>query len=176
MSNSSPQRSALAALAGTILIWAYSWVVPRGVVADSLMIGVFTSFYPMRLIRSQLVTLRSAEFVDAGHMIGASDLRILRRHLFPHLVPSLLVWGAIAVGTNILVEVSLSFIGVGVEPSTPTWGSSLAAVWGTIYNPRTTAHPAIWQTVFPTVAILITVVALNQLSEGVRRALEPSRT
>ena len=155
---------------------AYSWVVPRGVIADSLMIGVFTSFYPMRLIRSQLVTLRSAEFVDAGHMIGASDFRILRRHLFPHLVPSLLVWGAIAVGTNILVEVSLSFIGVGVEPSTPTWGSSLAAVWGTIYNPRTTAHPAIWQTVFPTVAILITVVALNQLSEGVRRALEPSRT
>ena len=67
-------------------------------------------------------------------MIGASDWRILRRHLLPHLVPTLLVWGAIAVATNILLEVGLSFIGVGVQPSTPTWGSLLATAWGTVYN------------------------------------------
>ena len=66
-------------------------------------------------------------------MIGASDSRILRRHLLPHLVPTLLVWGAIAVATNILLEVGLSFIGVGVQPSTPTWGSLLATAWGTVY-------------------------------------------
>ncbi|MGZ4393060.1 MAG: ABC transporter permease [Gaiellaceae bacterium] len=151
---------------------AYSWVVPKGVFADVLLIGVFTSFYPARLVRSQLLTLRSAEFVDAAHMIGASDARILRRHLFPHLVPTLLVWGAIAVATNILLEVSLSFIGIGVAASTPTWGSLLSTAWGTIYG-RGSLTPTVWQTLFPTAAILVTVLALNQLSEGVRRALEP---
>lgn len=150
----------------------YSWVVPKGVFADVLLIGLFTSFYPARLVRSQLLTLRNTEFVDAAHMIGASDARILRRHLLPHLLPTLLVWGGIAVATNILLEVSLSFIGIGVPPSTPTWGSLLSTAWGTIYG-RGGASPTVWQTLFPTAAILVTVLALNQLSEGVRRALEP---
>jgi peptide/nickel transport system permease protein len=105
-------------------------------------------------------------------MIGSSDWRILRRDLVPHLWPTLLVWGAIAVATNILLEVSLSFIGVGVEASIPTWGSMLSEAWGTIYSSRS-GEPTVWQTVFPTAGILITVVALNQVSEGVRRALEP---
>jgi peptide/nickel transport system permease protein len=107
-------------------------------------------------------------------MIGASDARILRRHLFPHLVPTLLVWGAIAVATNILLEVSLSFIGIGVPASVPTWGSLLSNAWGTIYT-HSPGNPTVWQTLFPTLAILVTVVALNQISEGVRRALDPGR-
>jgi peptide/nickel transport system permease protein len=153
---------------------AYSWVLPSGVFSEALLIGVFTSFYPTRLVRAQLLTLRSAEFVEAGHMIGASDWRILRRHLLPHLIPTLLVWGAIAVATNILLEVGLSFIGVGVQPSTPTWGSLLATAWGTVYTPIGFGHGQTpWQTIFPTAAILITVISLNQVSEGVRRALEP---
>ena len=159
-------------LAPTLEGVAYSWIVPQGVFADMLLIGIFTSFYPTRLVRSQLLTLRHAEFVDAAHMIGASDARILRRHLVPHLVPVLLVWGAIAVATNILLEVSLSFIGIGVQASVPTWGSLLSNAWGTIYT-RSLATPTVWQTLFPTVAIFVTIVALNQLSEGVRRALEP---
>ncbi len=150
----------------------YGWIVPRGVFSDALLIGLFTCFYPMRLIRAQMLTLRSAEFVDAGHMIGASDWRILRKHLLPHVMPTMLVWGAIAVATNILLEVSLSFIGVGVQPSTPTWGSMLSTAWGTIYSPRS-SDPTIWLTIFPTVSLLVTVLALNQLSEGLRRALEP---
>ena len=135
--------------------------------------GAFTCFYPMRLVRSQTLALREAEFVDSAHMIGASSWRILRRELFPHLVPTLLVWGAIAVATNILLEVSLSFIGVGVQPQTPTWGSMLSQAWGTIYGRGFSTNPTIWQTIFPTAGILVTVVALNQLSEGFRRALEP---
>jgi peptide/nickel transport system permease protein len=151
---------------------SYTWVVPQGVFSDALLIGVFTSFYPTRLVRAQLLTLRNAEFVDAGHMIGASDWRILRRHLLPHLLPTLLVWAAIAVATNILLEVSLSFIGVGVQPSTPTWGSLLSEAWGTIYS-RSSGTPTVWQTILPTTGILVTVLALNQLSEGIRRAIEP---
>lgn len=150
----------------------YGWVLPSGAFSDALLIGIFTSFYPTRLVRQQVISLRHEEWVDSSHMIGASDLRILRRDLLPHLVPTMLVWGAIAVATNILLEVSLSFIGVGVEASVPTWGSMLSQAWGTIYSPRTT-DPTVWQTVFPTAAILITVIALNQVSEGIRRALEP---
>jgi ABC-type dipeptide/oligopeptide/nickel transport system permease subunit len=150
-------------------------ILPLGVFAVSLLIGVFTSFYPLRLVRGQLLVLRDSEFVQASHMTGASSWRILRRHLFPHLVPTLLVWSAIAVATNILLEVGISFIGAGIQASTPTWGSMLSTTWGTIYAPRTydslTFTP--WQTIFPTIAILLTVVSLNQLSEGFRRAVQP---
>jgi peptide/nickel transport system permease protein len=150
----------------------YSWVLPAGAFSDALLIGIFTSFYPTRLVRQQVISLRNAEWVDSAHMIGASDWRILRRDLVPHLIPTMLVWGAIAVATNILLEVSLSFIGVGVEASVPTWGSMLSEAWGTIYSSRQ-GQPTAWQTIFPTAAILVTVIALNQVSEGIRRALEP---
>jgi peptide/nickel transport system permease protein len=157
---------------------SWSWVVPIGVFSEALLIGIFTSFYPTRLVRAQLLALRNAEFVESAQMIGASDSRILRRHLLPHLIPTLLVWSAIAVATNILLEVGLSFIGVGVQPSTPTWGSLLATAWGTIYAPLGSGrgvpvNQTPWQTIIPTAAILITVLSLNQVSEGIRRAIEP---
>ena len=76
-------------------------------------------------------------------MIGASNLRIMRRHLLPHLVPVLLVWGAVAVGTNILLEVGLSFIGAGVQASTPTFGSLLATSWGTINSTAPLRRPVL---------------------------------
>ena len=119
-----------------------------------------------------------AEFVEAAHMVGASNGRILRRHLVPHLAPTLLVWAGVAIGTNILAEVGLSFLGVGVQPSTPSLGSLLSTVWGTIFNPRNYDSHAYtpWQTIFPMVTIVLTVVCLNRFSEAVRRALEPRVT
>jgi peptide/nickel transport system permease protein len=162
-------------LAGTLSPIGYGWWFPPGVFAESLLIGVFTSFYPTRLVRAQLLQLRSAEFIESAKMIGASHWRIIRRHLLPHLAPTLLVWGAIAVATNILLEVGLSFIGAGVQPSTPTWGSLLATTWGTLFQPQTYSSQNFtpWQTVIPSVAILLTVVSFNQLSEGLRRATDP---
>ena len=150
-------------------------IFPNGVFAEALLIGVFTSFYPTRLIRAALLPLRSAEFVDAARMVGASGWRILRKHLLPHLIPTVIIWGAIATATNILLEVGLSFVGAGVQPETATWGSLLSTTWGTIYQPQTySAQSAtVWQTVFPTAFILITVVSLNQVAEGVRRATDP---
>jgi peptide/nickel transport system permease protein len=162
-------------LVGDFRSLGWSWVVPDGALAEALLIGVFTAFYPTRLIRAQLFVLRNADFVEAAHMVGASNWRILRRHLLPHLAPVLLVWGAIAVATNILAEVGLSFLGIGVQASTPSLGSLLSTIWGTIYNtvpydPKT--HTA-WQTIFPMVLIVTTVVSLNRLSEAIRRATEP---
>lgn len=150
-------------------------ILPAGVFAEALLIGVFTSFYPTRLVRARLLQLREVEFVEAAHMVGASSWRILRRHLLPHLVPMLLVWAAFATAANILLEVGLSFIGAGVQPQTPTWGSLLSTTWGTVYQPQTynSTNYTPWQTIFPSLAILISVVALNQISEGLRHALEP---
>jgi ABC-type dipeptide/oligopeptide/nickel transport system permease subunit len=156
-------------------IGAWGSMLPEGVVAEAVLIGAFTSFYPTRLVRARLLTLRQEEFVEAAEMVGASNWRILRHHLLPYLRPTLIVWAAIATATNILLEVGLSFIGAGVQPETPTWGSLLSTTWGTIYQPQVfeEANFTIWQTVFPTVAILLCVVSLNQLSEGLRHALEP---
>jgi peptide/nickel transport system permease protein len=150
-------------------------VVPQGVVGEIVLIGVFTSFYPMRLVRAQIAVLRSAEFVEAAHMIGASTWRILRRHLLSHLAPGLLVWGAVAVGTNMLAEVGLSFLGIGVQPDTPTLGNLLSVQWGTVFNPKTydSENYTVWQTVFPLLTIVLVVFSLNRLSEGVRRVLDP---
>jgi peptide/nickel transport system permease protein len=153
--------------------------IPTGVPMVALLIGVFTSFYPLRLVRAQILTLRNAEFVDSSRMVGASGLRIIRKDLLPHLVPTLLVWGAVAVATDMLLEVGLSVIGVGVQSSTATWGTLLAQTTGTIYSAGPTsgagAHHTTWHTVWPTLAILVSVLSLNQVSEGIRRALEPWR-
>ncbi len=162
-------------LIGDIRSVSWGWVMPEGVFGEAVLIGLFTAFYPTRLIRAQMLVLRNAEFVEAAHMVGASTGRIIRRHLIPHLAPTLLVWGAVAVGTNMLAEVGLSFLGIGVQASTPTLGSLLAGVWGTIFNPHTYDSHAYtpWQTVFPMVTIILTVVALNRLAEAARRAMEP---
>lgn len=151
-----------------------NWL-PRGVFAEALLIGVFTSFYPARLVRAQLLPLRDAEFVEAAQMVGATGWRIIRSHLLPHVRSTLLVWAAFAAATNILLEVGLSFIGAGVQPETPTWGSLLSTTWGTLLSPQTynSLQYTPWQTVFPTAAMLIAVVSLNQLAEGLRRALDP---
>ncbi|HZQ81054.1 MAG TPA: ABC transporter permease [Gaiellaceae bacterium] len=153
----------------------FGWWFPRGVIAEALLIGAFTSFYPTRLVRAQALQLRRAEFIESAEMVGASHWRILRRHLLPHLAPTIIVWAAVAVATNILLEVGLSFIGAGVQVSTATWGSLLAGPWGTILGPQpyNTHDFSAWQTIFPSLAILIAVASLNQLAEGFRRALDP---
>jgi peptide/nickel transport system permease protein len=162
-------------IAPTLRSVGWGRVIPAGVPMMALLIGVFTSFYPLRLIRAQVLGLRHAEFVEAARALGSSSMRIIRKHLLPHLVPTLLVWGAVAVATNMLLEVGLSVIGVGVQSSTATWGTLLASTTGTIYAaaPASTENYTIWQTLFPSIAILVAVVSLNQLSEGLRRALEP---
>jgi peptide/nickel transport system permease protein len=162
-------------LSNTLTPIGYGALVPNGVVAGSVLIGLFTWFYPARLVRAEMLTLRNAEFVQAARMVGASNWRIVRRHLLPHLIPGLIVWAAIAIAANILLEVGISFVGIGVPAPTPTWGSMLSTTWGTIFFPRTydAASYTPWQTVLPTLAILLTVVALNQLADGVRHALEP---
>ena len=150
-------------------------VFPRGVVGLILIIGLFTWFYPARIVRSEILSLRQREFVEAAQATGASDAWIIRKHLLPHVVPTLLVWGSIAAATNIMLEAGVTFLGAGIEIPTASWGTLLASTWGTIANP-TGYNPSTfsaWPTILPTVAIFVTVLAFNQLGESLRSVLDP---
>jgi peptide/nickel transport system permease protein len=149
----------------------------QGVLSMIVLIGAFTWFYPARIVRAQVLTLREREFVEAAEMIGASDWQIMRRHLLPHLVGPLLTFGTIAFATNIMLEAGVTFLGVGIEAPTASWGTLLAQTWGTLANPNTYNPQAFdpWLTIIPSLAILVTVVSLNIVGESLRTALEPGR-
>lgn len=149
-------------------------VFAEGVVALVLLIGAFTWFYPARVIRTEVLSLREQPFVEAARMLGASDLRLMRHHVLPHLAVPILVLSTLMVPVNILLEAGVSFLGLGIELPTASWGSLLATAWGTVRSPTTTSQSTtIWITLFPSVAILVTVLAFNVLGEGLRAALDP---
>jgi ABC-type dipeptide/oligopeptide/nickel transport system permease subunit len=153
-------------------------VLNEGVFAVALLIGLFTWFYPARLVRTQLHTLRRSEFVDASVVAGAGPVWIFRRHLVPHVGPSLLTWGMLAVATGILLEIGVTFLNAGVRLPTSSWGRILADTWGSPlapsrYNP---AAVTLWPTIFTSTAIFLTVVALHELGEGLQRMSGANRT
>ena len=149
-------------------------VFAEGVVALVLLIGAFTWFYPARVIRTEVLSLREQPFVEAARMLGAGDLRIMRYHVLPHLAAPILVLSALMVPVNILLEAGVGFLGLGIELPTASWGSLLATAWGTVRQPTTTSQSmTLWITLFPSVAILVTVLAFNVLGEGLRAALDP---
>ena len=147
----------------------------QGVVALIVLIGCFTWFYPARLVRASVLELRSREFVEAARMLGASELRIASRHVLPHLWPPLIVLGTLLVATNITLEAGLTFLGVGVEAPTASWGQMLAETWGTARSPIvfSPSQTQVLLTLWPSLAIFVTVLALHLLGEGLRDALDP---
>ena len=155
--------------------WTFHGLLNRGVFQLILIIGAFTWFYPARIVRGQIQSLRQKEFVDAAHMVGARDSHILRTHLVPHVIPPLLAFGTLLVATNIMIEVGVTFLGAGIKLPTASWGSLLAQTWGSILNPNpynpATTQP--WLTLCPSIAIFLTVFALNQFGEGLREATDP---
>jgi peptide/nickel transport system permease protein len=155
--------------------WTFGGALNQGVFQLILIIGAFTWFYPARLVRSQILSLRSKEFVEAAQMVGARDSRIMRTHLLPHVLPPVLAYGTLLVATNIMIEVGVTFLGAGIKLPTASWGSLLAQTWGSIlspnaYNPATTQP---WLTLCPSIAIFLTVFSLNQFGEGLREATDP---
>ncbi len=147
-----------------------------GVLQLTLLIGCFTWYYPARIVRAQMLSLRNREFVEAAGMVGASGPRIVRKHLVPHLIPSLAAYGTLMVATSIMLEIGVTFLGAGIELPTSSWGSLLQQTWGSVLslNPSTPANFQPWPTVAPSVAIFLTVLSLNQLGEGLREALDPA--
>ena len=138
----------------------------------SLVIGIIALFtWPnmARLVRGQALTLREREFVEAAHSLGASGPRIMFRELLPNLVAPILVYATLLVPANILFEAALSFLGVGVPQSTPSWGRMLAeAASGQIFT------VAWWMMLFPGVFLLATTLSFNLVGDGLRDALGPT--
>jgi ABC-type dipeptide/oligopeptide/nickel transport system permease subunit len=122
--------------------------------------------YIFRIARGLVLSLREREFVEASRALGASDARIMFREILPNLVAPVIVYSTLLIPLNILLEASLSFLGVGVKPPTASWGQMIAAATP-IFN------TAWWFMVFPGVALLITVLAFNLLGDGLRDALSP---
>jgi peptide/nickel transport system permease protein len=153
----------------------FGGVFARGVFELVILIGGFTWFYPARIVRAQILTLRQREFVEAAAMVGSSDARIIRKHLLPHLGPALFAYAMVAVATNLLLEAGVSFLGAGIRLPTASWGTMLAQTFGTVTNPRpyNAATFTLWPTVLPSGAIFLTVLALNHFGESLRDALDP---
>ena len=119
-----------------------------------------------RVIRSQVLSLKESQFVEAARCLGASDRRIILRHLFPNVVPILLVLASASVASVIVAESTLSFLGLGIPPPEPSWGSILTGA-------ERYAQRAPWIGIFPGFAITIAVFAANFLGDAVRDVLDP---
>ena len=144
-------------------------LLPDGVVTLVLVFSVLGWFYPARIIRSVVLSLREKEFIEAARMTGASDLRIMRSHLVPHLVAPIIVYSSLIVASTIIAEAGLSFLGLGIPNSTPSWGNLLQA------GPEFYLTQP-WILVWPGLVILLTTLAFNLLGDGLRDAFDPRAT
>ena len=129
-------------------------------------IGLTSWMGVARLVRAEFLSLREREFVVAARALGASDARLIWRHLLPNALTPVMVSATLGVAGAILVESSLSFLGLGVQPPTPSWGNMLTMGKDNI-------EIAWWLSVFPGLAILVTVMSYNLLGEGIREAIDP---
>lgn len=131
-----------------------------------IVIGLTSWMGVARLIRAEFLSLRQRDFVLAAQALGSSDVRLIFRHILPNAMSPVLVSATLGVAGAILTESALSFLGIGVQPPTPSWGNMLI-------TGKQTLGSAWWLSVFPGLAILITVLGYNLLGEGIRDALDP---
>jgi peptide/nickel transport system permease protein len=133
-----------------------------------IVIGLTSWMGVARLVRAEFISLKNRDFVLAARVLGASDARLILRHLLPNSLAPILVSATLGVAGAILLESGLSFLGLGVQPPTATWGVMLAD--GKDYLSR-----AWWLSFYPGLAILVTVLSYNLVGEGLRDALDPRR-
>ena len=158
---------ALAATIGTRLnTYTFFGLFSPGVVNLVVVITAFSWYYPCRIVRAQILSLREKEFVEAARMVGAGNRRILRSHLLPHLTGTIIVYGTLTVATNILFEAGLSFLGVGIPQGQPSWGNLITEA---VNYYLTIPLLMIW----PGLAILFLTLAFNLLGDGLRDAVDP---
>lgn len=129
-------------------------------------IGITAWMGMARLARGQILSLKEKEFIEAAHMIGAGDIRIIIRHILPNIIGPCVVSETLAIPNYINTEVFLSFIGLGVDPPTPSWGAMISEGSRSI---RSYPHMVL----FPALALAITMFAFNFLGDGLRDALDP---
>jgi peptide/nickel transport system permease protein len=156
----------LLALPGILL--ALVIVAVLGPSITNVMLAVGTSAVPAfsRIVRSSVLSAKEYPYVEAARVIGCGDLLILRRHILPNVVSPIIVLGTLNIAIAIIIGASLSFLGVGVQPPTPEWGSMLS-------QGREYLRGQWWIATFPGLAIFTAVLAINLLGDGLREALDP---
>jgi peptide/nickel transport system permease protein len=133
----------------------------------ALVIAMVNWVQMARVIYTEARSLAEREFIQAQKAIGSSPFRILFRHLLPHLLSSIIVFGTLGISTTVLLEATLSFLGVGVQPPTPSWGNI-------IFENQTYFNTAPWLVFFPGAAILLLALAFNLVGDALRDILDPT--
>jgi len=156
------------------LLWAFPVIILTvgmvavfGAGARNVIIAIALAYLTnfSRIVRSEVLSLREQEFTTAARTVGATDMRIMFRHILPNTAAPIIVQTTFAVGLGILAESGLTFLGLGVDPSTPSWGLALN-------EGRDFVRQAWWISVFPGLAIAFTVLTLNLFGDGLRDALD----
>jgi len=132
----------------------------------ALIIGLLSWMATARVVRGEVLSIRQMLYVEAARSIGASNARIISRQVLPNALGPIVVSATLAVGYAIIIESSLSFLGLGVQPPTPTWGNLLM-------DAQSTMSTKPWLTIFPGMAILLVVLAVNFIGDGLQDALDP---
>ncbi len=140
-------------------------VLGRGFMNVFIAIGILGWPSIARVFRSSILSVKENEYVDAARALGASDARIMLRHIMPNAIAPIIVYGTMSIGGAILTEAALSFLGMGVQPPTPSWGLMLSEA-------RSYLFTAPWLMIYPGAAILTTVLAFVLLGDGLRDALD----
>jgi len=150
------------------MLMSISIVAALGRSMVNLMLALALAYMPVfaRVIRSSILSVKGQEFVEAAKACGTSDARIIMRHIVPNAVGPIIVQATLAMGSAILTISSLSFMGMGIQPPQPEWGTML-------YEGRDLIRTSPYLVVFPGIAIAVSVLSLNLLGDGLRDALDP---
>lgn len=161
-------RATEALLSIPFLILAIALAAFLGPSLVNAMIAIGVSAAPLfiRLARGQVLSIKNEDYVQSTRSLGASNTRIVLRHILPNIMPALIVQATIMIASAIIAEASLSFLGLGLQPPNPSWGSML----NTAKNFMTQAP---WMSIFPGTAIFLVVFGFNLLGDGLRDALDP---
>lgn len=151
-----------------ILLLCVSSIVGPSIFNVMAMIGLLTWPIPCRIMRGQFLTIRERAYIEAARCTGVRDFDIARRHILPNAVAPLLVYASFAVATAVLLEAGLSYLGLGVQPPTPSWGNML----NTARNISTLERNS-WQWVPPALTTVLFVLAVNFVGDGIRDAIDP---
>lgn len=134
-----------------------------------LVIGGLSWMQLARIVRANFLSLKETEFVQAARLVGSTDLKIISQHIIPNTIAPIVVACTLGVGNALMTEAGVSYLGLGVQPPTPSWGNML-------YNAQSYLWEAPWIALYPGFFILVTVLCINFIGDGLRDALDPRMT
>ena len=151
----------LLAIALASILTPSLWIV-------AMVIALVNWVQTARVIYTQTMSNAAHEFIQAARALGATPIRILWVHILPHLIPHIMVWATLGISVTVLFEATLSFLGIGVQPPTPSWG-------GIIFESQSYFLTAPWLVIFPGISILLFALGFNLVGDGLRDAMDPTQ-